>query len=323
MRNPSSIFSFSRENPLAGLLLFAIAVLIIETALAFLPQNALITALGTNRLPDRSPDWQIMGDSVAEGGIPANQLAEKLPSGTSVANVALSASGPEFPYFILKREIASGTVPKAIIYAPSPHTFGTKRIALLAGAYATWPEITEIATAGIDPFEVLYGVICKLSASLRHREHLAALMKGRRMAPDGERPAATESGPPESKNNAPSFTLDRVHPMYRKRFDITPFNLHFARKFLAEAKARDIPIYWVVMPVLEVIHEVRKPYQFDENYTRFLNDIQGQYGVTLIIPRGEVLPPENFMDYAHLNPRGAALFTQKLAEQLKSVVPQK
>ena len=102
MPNPSSIFSFKRSNPLAGFVLFVLLVLVIETVLAFMPQNSLITAIGRIPTPAKSPDFQIMGDSVAQGGIIASQLSDEL-GGASVANLAVAATGPEFPYFLLKR----------------------------------------------------------------------------------------------------------------------------------------------------------------------------------------------------------------------------
>lgn len=320
MPSPSSIFSFKRSNPLAGLLLFALAVLVIETVLAFLPQNTLITALGSIHVPEKSADWQVMGDSVAEGGIRAEQLAASLSPETSVANVAVSASGPEFPYFLLQRQLAAGVAPRAILYAPSPHTFGTRRVALLVGAFATWPEIGEIAASGIEPFEVLYGVLCKLSHSLRHREQLAEVLKGRSTAAEAERAVATGKNPTaEGKETA--FPISRVHPMYRKSFTANPFNLHFSQKFLTEARAHNIPVYWLSMPVLEVIRETRAPFHFEDDYQRFLKTTAEQYGATLLMPHSAIFPPANFKDYAHLNAQGASLFTDLLGHQLKQTLP--
>ena len=120
MRSPSSIFNFNRSNPLAGIILFALCVVVIEATLAWLPQNSLIRSFRANHLPPSPPDWQIMGDSVAAGGIRSDLLSAKLAPKTNTFNMALSGSGPEFSYFILQREIAAGVAPKAIVYAPSP-----------------------------------------------------------------------------------------------------------------------------------------------------------------------------------------------------------
>ncbi len=318
MPSPSSIFNFKRQNPLAGLLLFALAVVLIESTLALLPQNSLITSFRAHHLPEKAPDWQIMGDSVAAGGIRADQLATHLAPATNVVNLALSGSGPEFPYFILKRQIATGVTPKAILYAPSPHTFGSERIALLVGAYATWPEIAEIGSAGIEPFEVLYGVTCKLSYSLRHREQLADVLKGRRQPREKEPATVGAQGTEKVVAHEKSFPADKVHPMYKKPFEVAKFNQHFFEKFMTEAQARQIPIHWVSMPTLEVVKEARKPYRFEEDYQAFLKTNGERYGFHLLMPNSPVFPPQNFEDYTHLNQDGAMIFTDLLGDKVKS-----
>jgi hypothetical protein len=316
MPSPSSIFNFKRQNPLAGLLLFALAVVLIESTLALLPQNSLITSFRAQNVPATAPDWQIMGDSVAAGGIRADQLATHLAPATNVVNLALSGSGPEFPYFILKRQIATGVTPKAILYAPSPHTFGSERIALLVGAYATWPEIAEIASSGIEPFEVLYGVMCKLSYSLRHREQLAEVLKGR-SEPTRTEPAAVTENEVKAVAKEKSFPADKIHPMYKKPFTVANFNRHFFEKFMVEAQARQIPIHWVSMPTLEVVKDARKPYQFEEDYQAFLKANRQRYGFHLLMPQSPIFQPQNFEDYTHLNSNGAEKVTHMLALEIE------
>lgn len=313
MPNLSSIFSFKRENPLAGLMLFAALVLVIEAALALMPPKSLVTAIGEIPLPRKSPDWQVMGDSVAQGGIVAPQLATEL--GASVTNLAVAATGPEFPYFLLKRELAAGVPPRAILYSPSPHTFGTRRIALLVGAYATWPEIAEIFGAGIEPFEVFYGVTCKLSYSLRHREQLAEVLKGRR-APEAVVHASKKSA--DTASDADRFPAKNLHPMFKKPFEVNAFNLHFFRKFLAEAAAQKIPVSWVSVPMMEVIRAARKPLHFEEDYQQFLREVRDEFSVRLLMPESVIMGPREYKDYAHLNAEGAATFTTTVSRALRA-----
>ncbi len=314
MPNPSSIFSFKRSNPLAGFVLFVLLVLVIETVLAFMPQNSLITAIGRIPMPAKSPDFQIMGDSVAQGGIIASQLSDEL-GGASVANLAVAATGPEFPYFLLKRQLAAGIAPKEIIYSPSPHTFGTRRIALLIGAYASWPEVAEIAVARIEPFEVMYGVLCKLSFSLRNREQLSELFKGRK-APEGFQQAAPK--PATATANADRFPAKNLHPMFKQSFKVMDFNGHFHRKFLATAAANGIKVNWVSVPSLEVVREARKPLDYDARYQAFLRSVRDEFSVRLLMPESTLMEPRFFKDYSHLNSEGAAVFTKTVGAALKA-----
>src|SRR5687768_8531187 len=103
MRNRLSIFSFKNRDPLSAIVLFITCVVLVEAALSFLPQNSLIRSFRVSRIPEgAAPDIQIMGDSVARGGIMAEQLTSALSSDRIVYNYALAGTGPEFPYFILK-----------------------------------------------------------------------------------------------------------------------------------------------------------------------------------------------------------------------------
>ena len=320
MPSPSSTFSFKRDNPLAGLLLFVLTVIVIEIGLSFLPRNALLSILDQFHTPEKSPDWQIMGDSVAAGGIRHQKLAAMLSPQTTVVNAALSASGPEFPYFILQRELAAGVAPRAILYAPSPHTFGTKRVALLVGGFATWPEIGEVAASGIEPLEVLYGIACKLSYTLRQRGEIADFLKGHRPTAPAESSAEADAAPAKEDKER-TLTRESVDSIPRTGFTTTAFNLHFLHQFLHEAAVHKIPVYWVSMPTLTIVNEVRAPFHFEDDYQRFLTANQEHYGATLLLPHSTALPPKNFKDNLHLTPATSERFTETLGQMIQQIRP--
>jgi hypothetical protein len=319
MRNLLSIFSFKKENPLRGFLLFLALVAGIESVLAFRPENTLITSLKNIRPPDKSPDIQIMGDSLAYFGIVPGDLSLDL-GGRIVENLAVPGTGPAFPYFMLKRQISEGRPPKSIILAPSSHGFGASHTALLVSSYATWPEVFECAASRHEPLEVLYGVICRGSYTLRHREQLAEVLKGRGSTDDAEKAIIQKhQTAPKTKTNP--YPLSGVYPMYKKPFSEAPFAVHFFERFLQEAKERNIPIYWVSMPTLAVTNEARAPYRYQEDYGLFLLRIREKYKMDVLFAENPVMAPENFKDYAHLNPTGAKRFTEMLAQVLRSLEP--
>ena len=66
------------------------------------------------------------------------------------------------------------------------------------------------------------------------------------------------------------------------------------------------------MPVLNVISEVRQNFQFDEDYQKFLKMNQKDYGIILPTQENLIMEDGNFLDYTHLNSRGAELFTDHL-----------
>jgi len=317
MRNLLSIFNFRNRDPLAAIILFVGLVMALEAALSFLPQNSLIHSFRVSRVSPGPPaDVQIMGDSVARDGIIAGHLAQALPPEKVVYNHSIAATGPEFPYFVLRRDIEAGKVPQTLIYAPSPHTFASLRIPLLIGAFCDWREILEIISTGKEPFELIYGVFCKFSYTLRHREQIGELLKGRK--PGTEIPAGavskSELSPPPPTGTR--FPKDKVHPMYRQKFEVQDFNDVFFQKFLALARKHNIKVYWVTMPVLPVVHDSRQSFGFDAAYYEFLNELRQRHGVEILQGEFLLFEEKEFYDYTHLNKAGAERFTQMLGEKL-------
>lgn len=313
MRNLSSIFSFKNRDPFAAIVLFAVLVIGIETTLAFVGKTDWKLAFkGNVVLPTKSPDLQVMGDSVAKGAIIPQQLTEALPGHPYVYNTAIAGSGPEFSYFVLKREIDAGKTPKAILYAPSPHTFANGRVALLAGAFCTWPEIAELAKQGMAPCEMVYGCFCKLSWTLRYREQLADRLRGR--APETEGPqAAVEKVAGVTHRH---YSPEHLRTSHKQPFGVFHLNEVFFDKFMDMAQQNNIKVYWATPPVLPVVYENRKQYNFDQAYFQFLDEVCAKYHVQTLQKEFLIYPDDQFKDYDHLDSVGAARFTQLLGEKM-------
>lgn len=183
MAPPSSISSSDLGRLERAVKLTIAIVIAVELALAFVPENTMIRTMHWMRevlAVNPAADVQIHGDSVAQGALFATEIAKELPPGTKVWNAALQGSGPEFTYFLLKKQIAGGHVPKSIVLAPLPHTLVTERTAVLVGVFLDWREIPEAMIESHHFFDALQGVLAKLSFTLRHREELSELAKGRK-----------------------------------------------------------------------------------------------------------------------------------------------
>lgn len=314
MPKASSTSNSKVHRSRSALLLTAALIVVIETVLAFLPQNKLVKNFRADTVPGRAPDWEIFGDSVAQSGLVAQKIAAALPPDTVVHNAAIAGTGPEFPYFILQRQIALGKTPKAIIYAPSPHTFASTRVALVVGGYARWPEIAKIAALGVATPEVAYGVLCKLSYTLRYREELGDLLKGRR--PDAEEQKAA---PPGKPSPAKRFTVASIHPMYKKPFNLADFNAPLLHKFLSLAAEHNVPVYWLTMPVMPAVYESRAPVNFDADYFRFLDSLQQQHGIRFLQREFLIWDEAGFKDMTHLNAASAERLSQLVGEKLSAL----
>jgi len=313
MPSPSSIFSFDRRNPVLPVVIFATLVVVMEAAFSFLPDNDVVQRLHASGLPSTAPDWQIMGDSVAKSGIVETQLSDCLDH-KLVFNAAISGTGPDFPYFTLKRELDAGVAPKAIVYAPSPHTFASRRVALLVGGYCTWPEVGDVFATRAESTETLYGVLCKLSYTLRNREKIGGLFK----ASVADEVQEEYGGKIKNAPHCP-LTVAQVLPQLRKPFSVLKFNGLMLDKFLQLAGDNHIPVYWTTMPVPPAVHESREPYAFDENYQAFLADMHDRYGVTVVLKDFPVYDNQSFRDSLHMNHQAAERFSQFLGDKLANL----
>jgi hypothetical protein len=234
-----------------------------------------------------------------------------------VFNAAIPATGPAFSYFILEREVAAGKIPKAIIYAPSPHTFASQREALLVGGFCTWPEIGEVLATRTRFSEAVYGILCKISYSLRNREVIGSFFKSR-VAREVQDEYALKT--PVGTDPAPRrFTVAQVLPVLKKPFAVRKFNDLMLGKFLKLARANHIPVYWVTMPVLPAVYESRKPFHFDRDYQAFLAELQDRYGIQVVQKEFLLLDDHDFVDSLHLNRPAAENFTRYLGNKLTAI----
>ena len=148
-----------RDAGLSAMALLAGAVVVIEAGLGLWgPECTLVKEYRqviARAMREPAPDLLIMGDSVARGSILAGVVAEQLGPELSARNDAMQGTGPEVAYFTLKRELDAGKVPKAVLYAPSPHTFASTRMHIAAGGFCTWPEVIDLLRSGHDRIDIL------------------------------------------------------------------------------------------------------------------------------------------------------------------------
>lgn len=327
MAQPSSTSSSNRRRLSRSLLIVAVLVVVFESALALVPENVMIRTMRwiRDRL-EREPAAavQIHGDSVSQGALLAGEIEKSLPEGQRVINASLQGSGPEFTYFLLQRQIRSGHVPGSIVIAHSPHTFVTERMGVLVGAFLGWREIPEAFLHGRHFFDTLYGVLCKLSFTLRHREELGELVKGRRQAVESwNDPIPTEEWV-RGIGQANEAKWERegkgspgaLHPVYRKHFAVDPGERAFLGRTLALARANHVRVYWVTLPEHETVAAVRDSLGFTAAYYAFVDSLAARGEITLLKREFEVLPGTEFSDYTHLRLRAALKLSREVGERI-------
>jgi len=300
-------------------------VVVIELVLAFVPENTMIRTMRWMRaLVERepAPAVQLHGDSVAQGALLASDVARVLPPGTTVRNAALQGSGPEFTYFLLERQIARGRAPKAIVIAHSPHVFVTERVAVLTGGFLHWSEIPEAMLASHHFFDALQGVLAKVSFTLRHREEIADLLKGRGLPLPWNAPIPTEEwirdsgAKSEIKWAHGRRPLGPLHPSFRQPFVVDRGEQEFLRRTLALARKHDVRVFWFAMPEHEAIAAARDSVGFHAAWGRFVDSLATRGEIEVLRRDSEVLPARDFADYTHLRLPAAMRVSREVGEKL-------
>ena len=313
MHSPSSISNSEGRKALKALALTALLVAVIEALLSVrCVDGDFLAAIRTHTTPKVSPDIQVMGDSVAHGGLFTDVAQSKL-TGRSVINEALPGTGPEFTCWMLARQADANTLPKLIVYAPSPHTFVTDRTSLLVGSYLTWGEIARLGLWRERLNETVYGMMTKLSFSLRNREYIANRMK------QGKAVETPSAGPkPNHAPGIPKCQEKDLNPMYKTPFTISTVNHRALDKFLEIAESHSIPVLWIKPPMPTAVLSARNTNGFFTAYDTFLAGMAARHmGLKFQPGAPQPMPDDWFQDQSHVNAEGALHWTQDLAPLLK------
>lgn len=263
---------------------------------------------------------QVMGDSVSRTGIWAGILEAELKAG-EIENYSLQGSGPIFSYFLLRDQIEAGAAPKYVVYAHSPHTYSGVRFPILVGTFATCAETIELMTAGADPYEVLFGVLNRISYTLRYRDQFDKATRG-----DFSfftEPRDILIGEELYQHELAHVTrLDPTRDLpdrYVEPFAVSDLNRDFLNRFIDLAETNDITILWVTMPLPPSVYDARRADGFMDAYYAFVDSIQSDY-VVMLQPEFTVLDYKYFRDHSHLNAEGGVEFTKQLAGKLAPIV---
>lgn len=275
---------------------------------------------------------QFMGDSAVGDGIACeqlNQLAGK--SAAPFVMLAANGTGPVFAYFVLQRQLAAGIVPKAIVYAPSPHTFAASRLPKFVACYASPAEVLDMLGRTWEFSETTYGLLCRASYCLRYREELGKFIRARdrrflgRLRLGGTAGAGATPSPSSAlQPGMRTYTVQNLpSDVYGKPFSVLPTNDWALRGLLALAAQRHIPVVWAMMPTPKAVEESRVPFAFAAHYLAYLEDIEsaatGLEHVNLM-QEPPVYEDCCFKDATHLNGFGRVRFTRALTETLPLVL---
>lgn len=270
-----------------------------------------------------APDIQVVGDSVARSGF----ISTALTDGRLITrNDAMPGSSPIFTYLLLRDQFDAGHIPKVLVIAHSPHTFGHVRYPVVIGSFAHWREIPSLVLDSGEWAASLYAVLTRMSYVLRHRDSFKRAVVRRDLSFFKE--------PDESVHLISELTTlrryqeglltgrfentkleDEENDFYRQPFHVESLNDKYFRKLLALAKSRGVKVLWFTMPIRPGLKEAREQVGYEQSLHQYLDQFQKQGKLKII--RSEVVVYEDrlFRDTLHLNAAGAA----KLACELRQM----
>ncbi len=318
------------ELRLTALWLFLIGVLLIETCLRLLPEGYMTRTIQHRAEEVRylpPADIQLMGDS-ATSAVRTSLLERTIGASHQVSNYALPGTSPLFNYFVLRRQIATGKIPKLIVLAPNPFTWGDPMLDRFLARFATPGESARFLLDGGKPSDWFYGTLCRFSYTLRYREEFykAITSADTTFFRQLENPissvqntrakiAETEAPPVEPATSV--IDTNNLPPLFLAPITIHPYNELYLAKLCKLAEANGIRILWLSLPVPQLLQEKFPNPQRALAYSRFVERMTAKHK-NLFAPSTAVptLPDTHFMDAWHMNAYGAWVFSRQVGEQI-------
>lgn len=318
------------NRPLTPLWLFIVGFFIIESILHVLPEGAMTRTLRHRTeeilyLP--ATQIQFMGDS-ATNAVRASLIEHFLNQPHEISNYALPGTTPLFSYFMLQRQIAAGRIPKVIVFAPHPFTWGDSFMDRFIGRFANPTESGMLLRDGIQLDDWIYGTFCRMSYTLRYREELYKMFTQGDMAffeswsqqivsvqNTRAKIMDEEKMPPEPKVSV--LDPNNLPPILSRPITIHPYNEIYLEKFCDLAAQHGIRIVWLTLPIPELLAKRIPEQERTAVYAAFVQRMTARHpNLFPLTATISVQPDTHYRDPWHLNSYGASVFSQRTGEQL-------
>ncbi len=281
---------------------------------------------GRNVRPE-APRGEILcfGDSLVKVGVAPRVLEHRL--GKRVFNFALSAGQPVASYFLFRRTLEAGARPAAVVIdskwtalagrhafnqAILPDIFGPREFLGLAWTARDPCLLASLMLSQILPsYHVRFEIRADVQTALRgesppHRRNIDAWRRNWRLN-HGAHHAPKELSYHGDVDPGNTELLPAV-------WQANPVVTTYLERFFALAEARNIPVFWLIPPMVPALQARHEQAGTDVAFTRFARRIQARYPRVVVIDgRYARYPHSVFIDPTHLDCRGAALFSDDLA----------
>jgi hypothetical protein len=267
-----------------------------------------------------------LGDSLVKHGIDPQTIERR--AGQSTFNLGLSGGQAPAFYFLLRSAIDSGARPAAILVDGDVLDLRPRLTPTLWAELASLGDGAELAYAFRDI--EFFGTFAAARAlpSVRGRDEI------RRRAAESARIAARTRAPRVreyvrgwQQNDGAQLVDDEWGKHHRQlqplsdywptMWSIDPMNWRYLARFFRLAADRGIPVYWLIPPVRPEVQDRRERAGRDYAFVEFSRALQRQFAnVTVVDGRHAGFDAGDFLDWTHLNRRGAVVYSEALADVL-------
>lgn len=260
-------------------------------------------------------------------------------TGRKAFNLAGYAAPPSRDYLMLKRVLAAGGKPSAlVVYFGVIHLGGAPRFHERRFAeFVTAAEAFELARTSRDPglfgllmtgrhipsvrarFEIRGNVMTALSGQgLKWADAFYPLRRNWNQA-RGAHVGSNEPHAPDDPEAARARALELYAYEYQDVAWGQSVEERYIRRFLDLAVERNIPVYWVLPPLPPTLEQRQREVRVTELTDALARRISHDYANVVVVDgRGRGYDPTAFCaDDVHLNCRGANAFSRDLADLIR------
>jgi hypothetical protein len=256
-------------------------------------------------------------------------------TGLSVRNLAVSAGSPPLAFALLRRAIEAGARPGLVVVEMEPHLLQHGKDYLRQhGAYVLGPrEIAELAWLRRDGDLLASLAVERLFPSARSREEIRGHVVARVR---GEVSRNTVLSPPMILNwrqNGGALVvpgdqrfdgqLNNLHHLwFPHAFRPDPVALDYADRTFRLLRDHGIRACMLIPPLSRAATDRRRAEGIEAAHLRWIRGLAARHeGLSVLDATALDLPNDHFHDPFHLNERGAAELSSRVAEVLARPEP--
>ena len=283
----------------------------------------------------KSCELLCMGDSLVKLSVVPKIIEAEIKK--PVFSLALSGSQPPATYFMLRRVLASGARPKAILvdFNPPLIRIGPRLNVARYPVFLNSIETALLASWARDPD--LFGEITarQILPSLRAKSTIRAQIfdaLGGKSLPNPfwnslairnwqvNRGAQLMAGS-AAVQNLSDADVARIEFEFNPNWNLDPANLIGIDRFLALARESQIQIYWLLMPQLPAFQDQMVRTGMAARHEQLVRSWQAKYPEIVVLDgRRKMTDLDGFWDSQHLSVAGASGFSRILGEVLKGLM---